>query len=300
MISQRVPRFHLRKSALALCISATLAGGLPPSILSAHPMAPHVVTSCLDDYSPGTLRYEVDHAISGETIDMSGLTCSTITLDASWPSPSIVLPQDSLELKGPSGQSLTIDGDYNGSVFRHLGTGNLVVSDLTITNGKYASDVSPRGACIYSAGDVKLLRSTISNCQLLGIGGVEARGGAIYTAGALEMNTTTVRHSAVSNYGTSNSYGGGVFVRGSLTLGNSTIDGNSSYSSQFGNVGLDGGISAYGDATIQGSTISGNRADFVGGADFLGGPAHSVDITNSTISSNIGARDFGGTGQNLP
>ena len=59
-----------------------------------HTPASIVVTNC-DDSGPGSLRDAVAGAASGDTIDLSQLTCSTITLTSG----AIEIPQDDLYIK---------------------------------------------------------------------------------------------------------------------------------------------------------------------------------------------------------
>src|SRR4051794_28134394 len=57
----------------------------PPSSSVKAPAVPGntiPVTSCLDDGSDGTLRQAIQSASDGDTIDMTGLTCSLITLQS--------------------------------------------------------------------------------------------------------------------------------------------------------------------------------------------------------------------------
>src|SRR5678815_4033512 len=57
----------------------TLMPLVPKTAASPASLLP--VTSCADDGSAGTLRMVVEAAGEGDTIDLSGLTCSTITLE---------------------------------------------------------------------------------------------------------------------------------------------------------------------------------------------------------------------------
>ena len=60
-----------------LCAASLLAGAFVP-VGGAH-AAVRLVTNCNDSGS-GSLRNTVASALSGDTIDMTGLTCSTILL----------------------------------------------------------------------------------------------------------------------------------------------------------------------------------------------------------------------------
>ena len=96
-----------RRSPLALCLAVALVGAASasnktPAANSAHPAfdapfkagaphaaVPHVttgtlipVTNCADDGSDGSLRKVIEGAADGDTVDMSGLQCSLITLQS--------------------------------------------------------------------------------------------------------------------------------------------------------------------------------------------------------------------------
>src|SRR6478672_3803716 len=93
-------------------------------------------------------------AVSGDTIDMRGLTCSAITLSSG----AIVIPQASLRLLGPGYTKLSINGSGD-RVLKHQGTGLLRLTNLSVANGAlttpYAPEMSGKsanGGCIYTAG----------------------------------------------------------------------------------------------------------------------------------------------------
>src|SRR3954463_10273345 len=73
------------------------------------------VTSCADDGGTDTLRHAVLVASSGDTVDLSGLSCSTITLAAG----AIGVDVDDLTIEGPGASRLTIDAAHASRVIRH-------------------------------------------------------------------------------------------------------------------------------------------------------------------------------------
>jgi len=78
----------------------SLALPKPPSDIAPTPQVPVLpVANCDDDGGPGTLRSVVAGAVSGAIIDMSALTCSTISLANG----AIAIPFDSLRIVGPAG-----------------------------------------------------------------------------------------------------------------------------------------------------------------------------------------------------
>ena len=258
-------------------IAATKSTGVPRTTVIP-------VTKCEDDLSPGTLRYEVAFASSGDTVDLSALACSTITLSGL----AIAVPQDFLYLKGPTNHELTIDAAFNSRVLVHLGAAKIDISDLTFANGHNFDDASPYGGCIYSESSVVLRNSKITNCSV-SVGSLHAGGGGVATLGDLFLYGATIESSyAASSAYTARVYGGGAYIGGDLRAFNSVIDSNSAETG--------GGMYVSGSVTIVASTISRNAASsFIGGIALVdvGGPQDNT-ITNSTISQNSSSFEYGG------
>ena len=105
----------------------------------------------------GTLRYAVANAASGDTVDMTGLTCSTISLQTG----AVTVNQADLTLNGPGMNNLVISGKYNGTieadrVINQPYAGTLRSQSLSIAWGTLSSSTAnANGGCIYSAGSVK-------------------------------------------------------------------------------------------------------------------------------------------------
>jgi hypothetical protein len=261
------------------------------------------VTDC-NDAALGSdsddLRDTIASATSGDTIDLSNLQCSTITLTKG----AVFIDVNDLNIVGPGASALTIDGDFGQGVFQHTGSGLLSISDLTMADSKYESANFPHGGCIYSEGSVSLLLSTVSNCILEGSSTTEnASGGGIYARNALTLADSTVENSTIVS-GSTLALGGGTYSRGTTTLKYSTIRGNTAYSSTSETFG--GGVYArgYGNIVIEGSTISGNTAFLEGGLEI--GPGKNPNTTlftatikNSTIAGNS-AKFIGGIYDSLP
>ncbi len=296
-LRQRALRLRPCASAIALVLSLPVA-------TAAHAQAPHVPASIVvgncNDSGPGSLRDAVASAVSGDMIDLSQLTCSTISVTSG----AIEIPQNDLYLKysGEGGTPPTIEGNLSSRIFHHTGTGTLRLVGLTIRQGKYDNtniyySVPANGGCIYSAGSVYLAGSTVSGCEAKDTRGEDAAGGGIYTLLGL-----TLKHSVVSgNSATSTSRfgaGGGVFTHGAIDIEYSSISGNVASGLGYENFG--GGIEVvnFGTAAslIANSTIDGNRADRAGGLLVSGGGTDgaAVTIRNSTISGNTGNIEEGG------
>jgi hypothetical protein len=154
---------RLQPAPVAACLSSLLALGAAPALASTN----RTVVSCDDSVAaittPGTLRYWVKNAVSGDSIDLTDITntCnqSTITLQQG----ELVVAQTNLTIFGPYDQRVAISGNNNSRIFKHIGTGILTVNYLTLQDGKYLNE-SPAGGCIYSAGRVDLAGAIVTGC----------------------------------------------------------------------------------------------------------------------------------------
>jgi hypothetical protein len=244
-----------------------------------RPATTLAVTSCDDDGSPGTLRAVVAAAGDGDTVDLTQLSCGTITLMSGQISTDV----DNLTIEGPGADVLTIDGNYGagdasvGRVFDHGGSGTLTLDGLTITKGLI--DVPyfafEYGGCILSGnGSVELNNSTVTGCKVNS--GFEARGGGIAARESVTINGSTVSNNVVSisGYYAYLVSGGGIHAGdGPLTITDSLIDGNRAEIS-------------YTQGDHQG--ISQAKG---GGATCYGGIIGVVTISDSVISNNFSGCD---------
>jgi hypothetical protein len=279
------PSRVLRMRPIAACLATLLGATLPaPAAASAPPVsAPHavLVDNC-NDSGAGSLRDAVTAAVSGDTIDMSQLTCSTISLTSG----AIVFAQDDLTIRGPGRGVLTLDGSGNpgtGILF-HLGTGTVGVHDLTIANGnKYRSDVDALGGCIYSAGSVSVFYSDVLNCSTRSAGVDAAFGGGIFTHGQTYLTHSRVNgNRTIADGGYSG--GGGVFAEGGFISKYSTVADNTVITNVPPSFG--GGVHARGGVFINASTFSGNEAPNMGGLALVDNGGANATIVQSTISGN--------------
>ena len=280
----RPPRARTLAAALATSFG-TCAFLAAPNVARAHVQD---VTNC-DDSGAGSLRATVAAAASGDTIDFSTLSCGRITLTSG----AIAVTQDDLWLQGPGADVLTIDGYYGDRVFRHTGTGQLTMIDVTVARGKYQSDTNPVGGCIASSGDVQLISAVVTGCFVRGTGDAVASGGGVDAAGNLSMLGTRLTANSVTGVGTAalgSARGGGATAHGSLYMKYDTISDNTAYADINHGSGA-GGLQAFGYVSIGYSTISGNYAQFFGGVAIDGAVAGV--ITNSTISGNRAHRISG-------
>jgi len=300
--SLRLNRMHLRP----LAASAALI--LSTSAPAAMAAATHLVTTC-NDQNPvptpcsagddGTLRHAYSCAADGDTIDLTQLQCSKITL-----SDVLFSLTGNITLNGPGREKLTIEAASRRRVIAHGGnaTDTLTINDLTLANG---FNNSVGGGCIYSASNIHVNSSAVTGCYALASAGSTTAGGALLANGEITVvdsniysNVAKSLSAVVSEGGglkayavhlvnsnvTRNSatYGGGVFSR-AFESENSTISYNYARS--------DGGVFAGKAFLIINSTISGNGASSRDGGVRADGTAA---IYNSTIAFNTAAVGAGG------
>ena len=244
----------------------------------------HVVTTCEDAMVPvtcngiddGTLRKAYFCSGNNDTIDLTQLACSVISLSGTLTDGGGAY----LTLKGPGHDQLRIDGGGKGRVLVHNGNGALTISGLTITNGALDNPyTNAGGGCIYSYGKVTLESSTVTSCALSTHGYLVARGGAIYARHDVTLFSSTV--SASSVYSEKGASRGGAIHSGTAFLETSTISGNTAATGQVAS-GYGGGIFSTGTVTATYSTISGNSASRGGGGVY----SNKLSMVDSTISGN--------------
>lgn len=292
-----------RANRIAACVAALLGLALPASA----PATTWTVDSCSEansgnvDTKVGTLRFAAEYAADGDTIDMTGLGCSTISLQKHairfFRNPKVL---------GPGENSLTITGSidsYNDRVINHTGGGLLTLCDLTLSNGyvdQGSSGPAAKGGCIYSSASLALHNVDVHDCTASGYNG--AYGGAVYAKDFLLAESSTLTHNTAID-GPAGYYGrgGAIDVEGGFIGAFDTISNNTatSFLSSVGGfyAGRGGGLYLRGDAIINSSTISGNTAGLLdGGIDaFNPSPAGTtLAITNCTITGNNAGDTTGG------
>ncbi len=265
-------RFRPIAACLALAAGGAIAADSGPRF--PVPRGAIAVTNC-DDAGTGSLRDSIAAASSGDTIDLTQLACSTITLTSG----AISVVQDDLSLLGPGAASLAIDGAGQSGLLRHSGAGTLSLDSLTLTHG-YLAQYHARGGCVFSSGSLALYRSVVSDCTVMG---ANIRGGGVFATHDLTIDSSIITRN-LSDGGTYEANAGGFFVGGSLRMSDSTISDNEARTAGSAPSG-GGGAATFGDVLIVGSTISGNRAKDVAGLGLDGNG--SAVIVNSTVSGNV-------------
>jgi hypothetical protein len=267
-----------------MCLALVAVGALPAC--DAVAAVNRVVTTCADstalpDCSNNdnvTLRKALFCAQNKDTVDLTQLQCSAITL-----AESLVAGTISVSVNGPGRDKLTIDAGNQSRAFIHNGVNanTLTISKLTIVNGRYDNpyDYSNGGGCIYSSAFLALNAVTVSSCYTSAVFR-PANGGAIFAHSGVTLTDSTVTGSTAHDRNGQGSFGGGIASPNSVGLIRSTVSDNTASSSAHG-LAKGGGIFA-GDFSAVASTISGNGTDSVGGGihcQFLG-------LTDSTVSGN--------------
>ena len=290
----RPATLRMRCNTLAACLSGALAA-FPSACLaetgSLHEPASRAggliaVTSCADDGGPDTLRAVVSSAASGDTVDLTQLTCATITLISG----QIEVHVDDLAINGPGNGALTIDGNFNGRVFHHDGMGTLALSGLTLTHGiANSADLNPDSS-----------RAAYGGC-ILSDHGSNSTGISFY--GSVSLTDVTLADCAAIAAPQGIAYfvasGGGVHAQADLTVVHSTISGNRASSANFRALG--GGLySHYGTISLTDSDVVDNRVEafypvvaYVPNSAGGGGLAtyHGVVISGSVVAHNFAGCD---------
>jgi hypothetical protein len=286
-----------RRRPLAVCL-ASIFSLSAPAAMAANTW---FVDTCSEGVSNtnathGSLRWAVApaQAQSGDTIDMTGIGCSTISLTTG----EIFVPQASLTIKGPNTSVLTIDatgnaggahGPFTSRVFTHTGVGGtLTVQFLTLMGGHAVRMGYPAlGGCIYSAGNVFLQHANVTGCYTYEYGNYLSAGGGVYTKGELDLLASTLTNNH-ANADYTDGVGGGAFVRGFSYNVVSTISGNTAKSRA-------GGVYTNGGALFQSSTISGNSANSFAGimAFSLTPGGNHFSLGQSTVSGNTATSGTG-------
>jgi hypothetical protein len=283
--------------AFAGCLAVADADARPQPVLAplrgliAAPNSPPpgvrgdiVVTNC-DDSGPGSLREAYFNAIDGDTIDLTQLSCSTISLTSGALTNSGTA--ENVTLEGPGKYDLTIDGGHSNRVLVHNGAEYLTLTGLSITAGSYAGEYG--GGCIYSYGGVIAEYVNISDCSLSSSGTDHAYGGAIYAKGGVILGGVSITGST-AHAASANSAGGALFANKAQVF-MSTISGNS-VAGDGSHYARGGGVFVLTDTIIGYSTIADNTADS-GGGIFLLGAADTMIVADATITGNH-ARGAGG------
>ena len=237
--------------------------------------ATRTVTNCNNSGS-GSLRAAAVAALNGDTIDLSRLACTRITLSS-----EILLPQTDIRLLGRDRLAMTLHGNHVTRVLHHTGNGTLSLERLSVSYG-YVTGERVSGGCIESSGNVTLRQSRAHHCVLDADTGATpvALGGAIHAAGFVLLDRSSVFGNQA--HAIAEADGGGVDSGGRTTLLHSQVYDNSA--------DLGGGVLAENGFRMVYALLQGNLAREEGGGAYVQGNA---EITKSTVSGNH-SNDSGG------
>ena len=307
-------RNHTNRLTLALLTALGLTASAADALANTI-----TVDRCNDEsgiqYFGKDLREAVAAAISGDTVDLSGLACSAITLAHG----EVPIYVDDLTIKGPTDHALTIDAQNASRIFS-AESASVELYSLRL----YRGTTSLLGGCIYDhGGDLTLKASQLSGCHAQDGGGAYANrislfgSTVIYSAasrdgGGIKANWAYAFSSEIrgnfagrdgggisaylyasiglasiiaSNNASRN--GGGVYSTASLKVHNSSFVDN--HSVGYGGALFDAGL--YGSSTdIQDSILQGNTSGAAGGAI----ATRLLTLGSSTVSGNESGSGGGG------
>jgi hypothetical protein len=270
----------------------------PARTVAPRPAGTVVVTNC-DDAGPGSLRDAVENAVSGDVVDLTALSCSTISLATG----ALATDVDDLTVDGPGPEALAIDAAGSSRIFDHGGTGTLTLNGLALRNGSYTSTdfTGPgfaQGGCAYSAGRLVANDVHASGCR---VDGATAEGAAFWAWTSLDLTDSKVTAAVANAHSDTLSsvvFGGTLFgflgmnlVRTEVTDSTSTSATNlnpsgNSITTINGGVIWTGQSVAITDSVITGafaSASSPNALAWVKGGSVYA--ANGAAITNTTIAN---------------
>jgi len=305
--ADRSPSIRLPLRSLVACLAAVMVdsvsaaldtplGGMaeplvherpqwPVPLQQPAPRAPQdiVVTNCFDS-GAGSLRDAITSAVSGDVIDLTQLQCSTITLATG----AIIFGVDQLAIRGPGRHELRIQSStaVNNGLLVHLGSGTLVVEDVTLAGGrKYRSDATALGGCIQSQGNVILRDSSVTGCKARSQQNYASLGGGIWSQGSTHLYDSIISGNEAFASGYGYASGGGVYAFGGFISQSSLIAGNIAHSPS-STPSFGGGVFARGYGGVFQTAIVQNGSARMGGLALADNGSSTAFIFQSTISTN--------------
>jgi hypothetical protein len=242
------------------------------------------VSTCLDDGSTGSLRWAASGAVSGDTIDMTGLSSSSTTgcFATTQGGFTVALPiyngqlnvAGGVTINGPnaSARTLAVSGLSDVPASRlFASSGDLTINNLGVKYG--GGNTASTGGCIRATDDITLTNVDAYKCYTYSNAG-SARGGAIYsTFGSVTMTHSTVSYSSATSVSGS-VRGGSVYGYTGVTLNSTDIlsstattatgsaEGGGAF--DFGNGG--GGVALYNSYVKGTASVTGAGGHAYGGA----------------------------------
>jgi len=239
----------------------------PPDVNPTFTLRGTVVTRADDAGDPGSLRYAINSAASGDTITFDeDLAGAIITLG------SPININKNLTISGAGLRGLTINGSNNARLFNIAAETTARFSNLTFTGGS-----ADNGGAISNQGNLTVTGSTFAGNN------ATAAGGAIFNQGTLNLTNCTFSGNAAATNG------GAIENQGTLTSNSVTFALNSAPTG--------GGISASsGVATLINTLLAGNTPADCAGAITSNG--HNLSQNPGTCTFNADS-DITGVNPNL-
>lgn len=231
-----------------------------------------VVTNLLDDNAPGSLRYTVANAVSGDVVLFQPGLTGTINLT------SQILIDKALVITGPGANALVV-ANTSGRVFEVNAAGAAVNIAALLLRGTGHPVGANGGAILNVSGALSLDEVVIDGSVVAGDWRGGGIGGAIHSAWSPAGTSLTIRNSTIS--GNSATKAGAIYVYNqALVVENSTIAANTATDSA-GAISLD---TSWAGTAFRQSTIVGNTAN-IGSGIYARGNSQA-EIINTIVAGN--------------
>ena len=230
-----------------------------------------ITVTSTSDSGAGSLRQAILDAVSGDTIDFSLPTPSTLALTS-----AELLINKSLTITGPGGGQLTVERSTAGGIpdfriFHFSGVSDITISGLSVGNG--STGAADGGAMLNDSGGTVVITDCVFGENATGNGA----GGCLYNTGTMTIANSTLSGNRVTGGGN----GGVIDNEGNLDLTNCSLDSNSTTSGNGGAVYNAGSMSLTGcDVSLNLATSGGNGAGIYNSGD--------ITITDSVLAQNVG------------
>jgi hypothetical protein len=236
----------------------------------------HIVTDFGDSGAPGQLRSLISLAIAGDTIYVppGTIQLTGAPLEDANATGDLDINK-ALTIVGAGAELTVIDADSNDRAVHVLGTGDVVLSGVTLRNGEVDPD-GAGGGVVLNSGRLLLVSSIVE-------GGSSGGGGGIFNQSdaTLALQGSTVRFNTASGI---TGAGAGILNFGKMEISESAIHENRTLGPSASGNG--GGISNAGFLQIVNTTISGNVAFVHGGGIFQSASARLLVLSHSTLAFN--------------
>ncbi|GMU83856.1 MAG: hypothetical protein AMXMBFR47_37260 [Planctomycetota bacterium] len=272
-----------------LFVSDTVEGDAGGIVSWSIQMTPFLVVTNTQDGAPapaGSLRAVVAAATAiggGTEVRFAPEVTGTITL-----SQGAIAVSSSIAIRGPGANRLAVSGNNASRVLTIGTTGPVVLSDITIQDGRASGGTGNSGGAIQanSGARLSLERCIVRNSSVTA--NTSAQGGGISLGGSgAELHLTDCTFSGNSASAATAGMGGAVYcASGPATVTNCTFAGNTAAA---GTVGYGAALYSGAGATIRNSTFTANTSSGVGTATVYAS-ATAVTLGNTIIAGNQGAQ----------